>query len=144
MILGLDHVAIAVGDLEASIRKFVEDIGLTLDGTEDVLAAQTRTAFLPVSSPDFQTQVELIAPLDGGGPVATHLERRGPGMHHLCFRTDDVEGDMQRLIDKGYRFTSDTPQPGAHGTLVAFLHPRSTGGVLIELAQHRSSEGHAE
>jgi methylmalonyl-CoA/ethylmalonyl-CoA epimerase len=144
MILGLDHVAIAVGDLEASIRKFVEDIGLTLEGTEDVLSAQTRTAFLSVSSPAFKTQVELIAPLEGGGPVAKHLDRRGPGLHHLCFRTDDVVGDMKRLIDKGYRFTSDAPQPGAHDTLVAFLHPRSTGGVLIELAQHRSADGHAE
>jgi methylmalonyl-CoA/ethylmalonyl-CoA epimerase len=131
-IRALDHIAIAVDDLPEGIRRFCEDLGLTLEGTEDVTAAQTRTAFIPVEG----TRIELIHPLDGQGPVARHLEKRGPGLHHICFRTDDIEGDMERLTGKGYRFLSEAPTPGAHGTRVAFIHPKSAGGVLIELAEH--------
>ena len=132
MITHLDHVAISVTDMPAAIRRFVEDFGLTLEGTEDVEAEQTATAFLPLPG----TRIELVAPLHGEGPIAASLEKRGPGIHHLCFRTDDIDGDMKRLQDKGYRFTSDSPRPGAHGTRVVFVHPSSTGGVLIELAEH--------
>ena len=92
----------------------------------------SATAFFPISG----TQIELIHPINGQGPVAKYLEKRGGGLHHLCFRTDDIEHDMQRLKDKGYRFLSQQPQPGAHGTRVAFIHPKSAGGVLIELAEH--------
>lgn len=132
MITRLDHIAIAVPDLEAAIRRFVDDLGLSLAGREDVLSAQTATAFLPIPG----TRIELIHPLDGQGPVQKYLETRGGGLHHICFETDDIEGDMARLREKGYRLLSDTPQPGAHGSRVVFVHPRSTDGVLIELAQH--------
>ena len=98
MILNLDHVAIAVPDLEEAIRRFAEDLGLPLDGVEDVRKASTRTAFFPVSDPLHPTRVELVSPLEGQGPLVSHLERRGPGLHHLCFRTDALEEDMQRLI----------------------------------------------
>ncbi len=133
MILSLDHIAIAVPDLDEAVQRFCHDLGLRLEGTEDVVAAQTTTAFLPVAGP---TSIELVTPLDGAGPIAASLTKRGPGLHHLCFRTDDIEGDMERLKAKGWRFTTDAPSPGAHGTRVAFIHPRSTGGVLLELAQH--------
>jgi len=136
LILNLDHVAIAVPDLEEAIRQFSEDLGLSLEGVEDVLAASTRTAFLPVSDPLRPTRVELVSPLAGEGPLVKHLDRRGPGLHHLCFRTDALMDDMRRLQGKGYRFTSEEPMEGAHGTRVAFLHPKSTGGVLIELAEY--------
>ena len=132
MIRRLDHIAIAVPDLEAAIARFVDDMGLELAGTEDVPSARTSTAFLPIPG----TQIELIHPMNGEGPVATFLDKRGGGLHHLCFETDDIEADMKRLTDKGYRFLSETPQPGAHGTRVAFIHPKSAGGVLIELAEH--------
>ena len=131
MILSLDHIAIAVPDLDEAVQRFC--LGLSLEGTEDVVAAQTTTACLPVAGP---TSIELVTPLDGAGPIAASLTKRGPGLHHLCFRTDDIEGDMERLKAKGWRFTTDAPSPGAHGTRVAFIHPRSTGGVLLELAQH--------
>lgn len=134
--LTLDHIAIAVPDLDAAIRRWSEDLGLALSGTEEVVSAKTSTAFFPVTDPDNPARIELVAPLDGGGPIASHLDRRGAGLHHLCFRTDDVRRDMERLKAKGYRFTSDAPTPGAHETLVCFLHPKSTGGVLIELAQY--------
>ncbi|MFT7520012.1 MAG: methylmalonyl-CoA/ethylmalonyl-CoA epimerase [Kiritimatiellia bacterium] len=131
-IRSLDHIAIAVDDLAAGIQRFCDDLGLSLEGTEDVVSAQTSTAFIPVSG----TRIELIHPIDGKGAVARHLERRGPGLHHLCFRTDDIDGDMQMLAAKGYRFLSDSPQPGAHNTRIVFIHPKSCGGVLIELAEH--------
>jgi methylmalonyl-CoA/ethylmalonyl-CoA epimerase len=68
--------------------------------------------------------------------VQAALDKRGAGLHHICFRTDDIDADMRRLSAKGYRFLSDAPKPGAHGTRVLFIHPRSCGGVLIELAEH--------
>ena len=132
MIIALDHIAIAVPDLDQAISRFAEDMGLTLSGTEDVTSAKTRTAFFPIQG----TQIELIHPLNGEGPVAKYLDRRGGGLHHICFQTDDIHADMARLKDKGYRFLSDTPTPGAHNTQVAFIHPKSAGGVLIELSQH--------
>jgi methylmalonyl-CoA/ethylmalonyl-CoA epimerase len=133
LILSLDHIAIAVPDLDEAVQRFCHDLGLTFDHTEDVVPAKTRTAFVPVAGP---TAIELVTPLNGEGPIAASLEKRGPGLHHLCFRTDDIEADMARLQAKGWRFTTEAPTPGAHGTRVAFIHPKSTGGVLLELAEH--------
>ena len=131
MITHLDHIAIAVPDLAAAIQRFAEDFGLELSGQEDVPTEKTSTAFFPISG----TRIELVSPMDGQGPIASSLEKRGPGIHHICFRTDNIEEDMARLTAKGYRFIQDEPKPGAHGTRVAFIHPKSTGGVLIELAE---------
>lgn len=132
MIRRLDHIAIAVPDMEAAIARFVDDLGIELAGREDVPSESTSTAFLPIDG----TKIELIHPIAGEGPVAAYLEKRGGGLHHLCFETDDIEADMARLKEKGYRFLSEAPKPGAHGTRVAFIHPKSCGGVLIELAEH--------
>jgi methylmalonyl-CoA/ethylmalonyl-CoA epimerase len=128
----LDHVAIAVPELDAAIRRFVEDLGLTLEGVEDVRSAVTRTAFLAVEGP---TKIELVTPLDGEGPIAASLAKRGPGLHHLSFRVDDLDGKVAALRAKGWRFTTDAPYGGAHGTRVIFAHPASGGGVLVELAE---------
>lgn len=136
MILGLDHIAIVHPDLDEAIRRFVEDLGLPFEGVEDVPQQQTRTAFLPVTDAVHHARIELVSPIDGQGPLARHLDRRGPGLHHICFRTDDIEGDIARLKARGYELTTDGPTPGAHGTRVVFVHPRSTGGVLIELAEY--------
>ena len=132
MIRRLDHIAIAVPDMEAAIARFVDDLGIELAGREDVPSESTSTAFLPIDG----TKIELIHPIAGEGPVAAYLEKRGGGLHHLCFETDDIEADIARLKEKGYRFLSEAPKPGAHGTRVAFIHPKSCGGVLIELAEH--------
>lgn len=133
MITRLDHIAIAVPDLSASIRRFCADLGLTLAGTEDVLSAKTSTAFLPIAG----ASIELVHPLNGEGAIAKFLEKKpAGGLHHLCFQTDDIDADVARLRALGYAFTTDAPTPGAHGTRVIFLHPRGFDGVLIELAQH--------
>lgn len=138
MIRRLDHIAVAVSDLDAAVRRFAEDLGLAYEGREDVPAAQTATAFLPVEG----TRIELVHPLDGQGPIQKFLADRGGkgGLHHLCFETDDIEGDAARLRAKGYVFLSEGPRPGAHGTRTLFLHPRGFDGVLIELAEY--PEGH--
>lgn len=131
MITALDHIAIAVPDLEAAIKRFMEDFGLTYEGTEIVEAAKTTTAFFPLPP----TSIELVHPLNGEGPIAGYLEKRGGGIHHLCFRTDNIQEDVDRLRAKGYQFIGDKPTPGAHGSTVIFIHPKSCGGVLIELSQ---------
>ena len=135
MIKGLDHIAIAVPDLEEAIRRFAEDFGIPLEGTEEVPTQKTRTAFFPLPG----TRIELVHPMDGAGPVQKFLDKRGGGLHHICFHTDDIDADMKRLSALGYRFLSDAPLPGAHDTRVAFIHPKSGGGVLIELVEYPDS-----
>ena len=136
MIIGLDHVAIAVPDLEKSIKRFAEDFGLEFKGSEAVESAKTQTAFFPISG----TQIELVHPLNGEGPVQTYLDKKGGGLHHICFRSDDVQADMTRLTEKGYIFLSESPKSGAHNTRVAFIHPKCTDGVLIEIAEHPKAD----
>lgn len=131
MITGLDHIAIAVPDLEKSIKRFMEDFDLNYEGKEDVPAAKTSTAFFPVPA----TSIELVHPLNGEGPIAGYLDKKGGGIHHLCFKSDDIEADVERLKAKGYHFLSDKPSLGAHNCKVIFIHPKSCDGVLIELNQ---------
>ena len=131
MITGLDHIAIAVPDLHTAIKRFAEDFGLPCKGVEDVEAARTTTAFFAVSA----AHIELVHPLDGDGPIAQFFEKRRRGLHHLCFRSDDIVADIARLKSKGYKFLSDQPTAGAHESLVAFIHPDSCDGVLVELSQ---------
>ncbi len=136
MITALDHIAIAVPDLDAAIKRFMDDFGLPFEGTGDVPAAKTTTAFFSLPA----TTIELVHPLNGEGPIAKYLDKRGGGIHHLCFRSDDIEADVARLKDKGYEFLSEAPSPGAHDSQVIFIHPKSCDGVLIEINQ--PSEDH--
>jgi methylmalonyl-CoA/ethylmalonyl-CoA epimerase len=138
MITALDHIAIAVPDLERAIRRFMEDFGLPFEGSEDVVEARTRTAFFPLPP----TRIELVHPLDGQGAIARYLEKRPGGLHHLCFRSDDLDADVARLKGLGYEFVTDQPQAGAHGCRVIFIYPRSCDGVLIELSEP-AGQGHA-
>lgn len=131
MITGLDHIAVAVPDLEKAIKRFMEDFGLILEGTEDVTAVKTATAFFPLTS----TSIELVHPLKGEGAIAAYLEKKGGGLHHLCFRSDNIDADIARLKARGYQFLSDAPTMGAHNSKVIFIHPKSCDGVLIELNQ---------
>ncbi len=136
MITALDHIAIAVPDLEAAITRFMDDFGIEFEGKEDVESAKTSTAFFQIPG----TSIELVHPLRGEGPVAKYLDRKGGGIHHLCFRSDDINADVARLREKGYQFLTDAPYPGAHDCQVIFIHPKSCDGVLIELNQ--MPEGH--
>lgn len=131
MITALDHIAIAVPELEKAIKRFQEDFQLNFEGTEDVEDAKTSTAFFPVPA----TSIELVHPLRGEGPIAKYLEKKPGGLHHLCFRSDNIEEDVERLKAKGYQFLSDAPSLGAHNSKVIFIHPKSCDGVLVELNQ---------
>jgi methylmalonyl-CoA/ethylmalonyl-CoA epimerase len=131
----LDHVAIAVRSIAESVS-FYEALGLELTETEDVPEQGVRVGFLPLG----ETRLELLEPLGDDSPVARHLDRRGTGLHHVYVRVGDLRAAMASLTAAGYRLLSDEPQPGAHGCLVCFVHPKDAGGVLVELSQPAGSE----
>ena len=119
MITGLDHVAVAVPDLRHAIEKFQHDLGLVCEGIEEVAAAKTDVAFFAPSN----ARVELIQPRKNDGPVARFLAAKGGGLHHLCFRSDDLDNDVSKLRQKGYEFLTDHPQTGANRTRIIFRTP---------------------
>jgi len=126
----LDHIGIAVESMSEGVR-FYEALGLELEGVEEVEKQGVKVGFLPAG----ETCIELLEPTGPSSPIARHLERRGPGLHHICVRVMDIRASMESLKDQGYRLLSEEPQEGAHGSLVCFVHPKSTGGVLLELSQ---------
>jgi methylmalonyl-CoA epimerase len=132
----LDHIGIAVESLAKGVELY-QALGLELDGVEEVPEQGVKVGFLPVGG---QARLELLEPTGPSSPIAKHLERRGPGLHHLCLRVEDIRTAMAALDGRGYRLLTDSPQPGAHGCLVCFVHPKSAGGVLIELSQRIESD----
>jgi len=130
VIQGVDHIGIAVRSI-AEARALYEALGLAVEAVEDVPHEGVRVALIPCGA----TRLELLEPLSPDSPVARFLERRGPGVHHLCLASDDVRGDAQRLRAAGLDLLRAEPTPGAGGCWVQFVHPRSAGGVLLELAQ---------
>jgi len=133
MILRLDHIGIAVKDLEDALRSWEGGLGLAADHQEVVEDQAVRTAFLPVGD----THVELLESLSPDGPIGRFIARRGEGIHHLCFQVDDLEAALAACRRAGMTLIDETPRAGAHGRWVAFVHPKSTHGVLIELSQLR-------
>lgn len=125
----LDHIGIAVRSIEGA--KIYRALGLDVDHTETVDTQKVRTAFLSVGD----SNIELLEPVSADSPVAKFIEKRGEGIHHICFRVDDIEAHLDRLKKEGYRLINEAPVPGAHGCRVAFLHPAAGNGVLIELSQ---------
>jgi len=123
----LDHVAVAVSSLEEACRLLQLLTGRPCSPPEAVEAQGVRVAF--------SGAVELLEPLDPRSPVGRFLERRGPGLHHIAFRVPDLEEALERLKAEGVELVDAEPRPGSRGHRVAFLHPRSTGGVLVELVE---------
>ena len=132
----LDHVGIAVHSLDESLPVFESITGGKGHGRERVEQQGVEVVFL--GSGD--GRLELLAPTRDDSAVAKFLARRGPGMHHLCYRVDDIVAELERYRAAGAQLIDEAPRPGAAGHLVAFIHPKSTGGVLIELLQ--AAEGH--
>lgn len=124
------HVGIAVQDLEAAIDRY-RGFGLILDFVEDVPSNGVRVAFLRAGP----VHVELVMPLGPDTAVARFLAKRGEGLHHLAFSVTDVASELTRLEKQGFALVDRAPRPGARGRKVAFLHPRSAHGVLLELVQ---------
>ncbi len=125
----LDHIGIAVADLDEALRPWLA-LGLVKTAEEEVAGEKVRVAFLPVGA---GATIELLCPTAPDSPIAKFLEKRGPGVHHLCFKVADIDAAIAELRGQGYEFIGDAPRPGAGGCRVAFLHPRSMGGVLVEL-----------
>jgi methylmalonyl-CoA/ethylmalonyl-CoA epimerase len=129
----IDHLAIVVHNIEEALQIYEGALGLELTDVEEVPEQAVRIAFLPVG----ESEIELVEPLSTGSGVAKFLEKRGEGLHHVCFEVEDIEAALQDLADKGIRPINQQPRQGAHGR-VAFLHPKSTHGVLIELIEKPS------
>jgi len=132
MIKRIDHIAVAVEDIERALTIFRDVLGLELSHTETVPEQGVKVAFLPVGESD----IELLEPLSSDSGVAKFLAKRGEGIHHICLEVEDIEATLAGLKGKGMRLINETPVAGAHGR-VAFIHPKSTHGVLIELVERR-------
>ena len=130
MIRRIDHVGIAVRSIEESKRLY-EALGLAVEAIEEVEAESVRVALIPCGD----TRIELLEATSEDSPIFRFLERRGPGMHHLCLATDDVHADQDRLSDEGFEVLREQPTRGAGNCWVQFVHPGTTGGVLIELSE---------
>jgi len=129
MIKRIAHVAVVVEDIEGALGFWRDALGLPLEGVEDVPEQQATVAFLPAS----ESEVELVRPSTDASGVARFLARRGPGLHHICFEVDDLVAALAQLKAKGVRLIDETPKLGAGGQKIAFIHPDSTQGVLVEL-----------
>lgn len=125
----IHHVALVVNDLQAALAFWHEVLGLPLAGVQDIPEQQSRIAFLPAG----EAEVELVLPTSDDSGIARYLAKRGPGMHHLCLEVRDLDALLQRLQQKGIRLINPEPLTGADGRRMAFVHPDSTHGVLLEL-----------
>lgn len=128
MITQIDHLGIAVESLETAIAYYERTLGLKCSGTEEVASQKVRTAFFECGD----VHIELLEPTSPESPVAQFLAKRGEGIHHVAFRTDNIEGQLAKAKEAGARLIHEVPFEGAAGKLVAFLHPKSTHGVLTE------------
>lgn len=129
----IDHIGIATKHLEDGLAVWRDALGLQLDGTEEVAEQGVRIAMLQVGD----THIELLEALNPDSPVGKFLAKRGPGIHHIAVEVPDIEAALAELKNKGARLIDETPRVGAGGCLVAFVHPSTTNGVLLELVQHQ-------
>jgi methylmalonyl-CoA epimerase len=132
----LDHIGIAVDDLDAALAFYTDALGLEVDATEDVPSQGVRAHFVRVGS----AALELLEATSEESPIRRFVSRRGPGIHHITLRVDDIAAALARLKARGVRLVDETPREGAEGALVAFVHPASAHGVLVELKQERSAQ----
>jgi methylmalonyl-CoA epimerase len=136
----LDHVGIAVADLERALAFFRDTIGLRIEMSEDVAAQHVRAHFLPAGS----AKLELLEATTPESVIAKYVAKRGPGLHHIALRVDDIAAALDLLRSKGVRLVDEHPRPGAEGALVAFLHPSAAHGVLVELKQPHPAHAHVD
>jgi methylmalonyl-CoA/ethylmalonyl-CoA epimerase len=132
-ILGLAHIGVAVRSLEESAALWTRTLGFTLVSTETLASMSLKIAFLRAGN----AEVELLQPTAPDSPVGRFLEKRGEGIHHLSFYVEDLEAALARAEAQGLELIDRTPRIGSHGTKIAFLHPRSVGGVLVELCERK-------
>lgn len=130
-VLKVDHIGIAVKDLEESMKFYQEVLGLKCEGIEVVEEQKVRVAFFPVGD----SELELLESTSPDGPIAKFIDRNGEGIQHVALRVDSIEGALEELKAKGIRLIDEKPRYGAGGARIAFLHPKATGGVLLEISE---------
>lgn len=133
MIKKVDHIGIAVRSLEKALPFYTDILSLPLLGIEEVESEMVKVAFLQTGN----AKLELLEPTSDDSPIAKFIEKRGEGIHHVALGVDSIEARIQELKEQGIRMIQDTPKVGAGGALVAFMHPKSTGGILYELCERK-------
>jgi len=134
MIQQVDHIGIAVKDLETALKFYTDLLGLQATGTEIVADQKVKVAFLPLG----EGEIELLESTDPAGAIAAFIEKKGEGIQHIALRVDDIEQTLAELKAKGVRLIDEEPRYGAGGAKIAFIHPKAAGGPLIELCERHS------
>jgi len=127
----IDHVAIAVRSIESALKVYAGPLGFQDYSVEEIGGQKTRVALLPVG----ESRIELLEAIGDDSPVAGFISKRGEGLHHICFEVDDLAGELEKLRNAGLRIIEPAPRRGAEGSLIAFVHPSGTCGVLVELCE---------
>jgi methylmalonyl-CoA/ethylmalonyl-CoA epimerase len=131
MLTKINHIGIAVQSLEAAIPFYRDNLGMAFAGIEEVVEQKVRVAMLQVG----ESKIELLEPTSADSPVAKFIEKNGAGIHHIAYEVTDIEAAIAKLLADGARMIDEKPRSGAHNTRIAFIHPKSSNGVLTELCQ---------
>jgi methylmalonyl-CoA/ethylmalonyl-CoA epimerase len=132
----LDHIGIAVNSIEDALVLYRQILGIELGPREQIPSQKVEVQFLETG----QTRTELLEPTSEDSPIANFIEKRGPGLHHMAYKVDNLQRTMDDLKDAGSRLIYPEPRPGSHGTRINFIHPAATGGILIELVEYPAKE----
>ena len=127
----INHIGVAVKDLDEAIKLYRDQLGLEFKGTDEVESQKVKVAFFKIG----ETNIELVAATSPDSPIAKYLEKNREGIHHICFEVDNINKALESLKERGVKLINEEPRKGAHNTLVAFIHPKSTNGVLTEICQ---------
>ena len=133
-VIRINHIGLATASIDEALRVFSDGLGLEVDHSEEVPGDRVRVSFVPVG----ESRFEFLEPVGDEGPVQKFLDKRGPGIHHICLEVEDLPGMLERLRERNVELIDQEPRPGAHGTMVAFVHPKSANGVLVELVESSS------
>jgi len=131
MLKKINHIGIAVKSLDDSLPFYRDNLRMAFDGIEEVAEQKVKVAMLQIG----ESKIELLEPTSADSPVAKFMEKNGPGIHHVAYEVDDIEAAIAKLMADGTRMIDEIPRSGAHGTRIAFIHPKSSNGVLTELCQ---------
>jgi methylmalonyl-CoA/ethylmalonyl-CoA epimerase len=134
MLRKIEHLGIAVKNIEESLKTFEVLLGSGCYKMEEVQSEGVKTAFIQIG----ESKIELLQATNPDSPIAKYLEKRGPGIHHIAFDVDDLQMEIDRLTEEGFTLINRSPKDGADNKLIAFLHPKSTEGILVELCQEKS------
>jgi len=130
----IDHIGIAVKSIDDALVFWEKAMGIKCEGIEEVEEQKVKTAFLPVK----ETEIELLEGTSEDSPVSRFIEKKGEGIHHIAIRVDNIEEALEELRSKGIRLIDETPRVGAGGCRIAFVHPKATGGILLEISERQN------